>query len=661
MNPHDTHFRPDIEGLRAVAVMLVVASHARIPGLSGGFIGVDIFFVISGFLITQQLTRELHRSGTIDIGAFYGRRIRRLLPAFTVVLFVVLLALRVLFSPLEQPELYSTALSASLYFSNVHFAQTATQYLAESSLHDPLLHTWSLGVEEQFYMAWPLFLLMAAAFSKPRPHDSALRWLLGAVIAGSLALNLYLTPIRQPDAFFLPFTRAWEFGLGAAIAIMAASSPPWSSLLPRYPSRAASRTAILFALALILVPALMLSETSLFPGMAALAPALGAALLILLLPHAWQDDPALRLLRTPFMQWTGRRSYSWYLWHWPLLVIGRLFIPTPSLWTDVALAALALGIAAGSYRFVENPLRSAPLLQPTLASLLFAALLGFGGGTIALAAGSSAIEISTGDRFSHLAAARTDLPPIYANGCEPPFYDTRLIECASGPDDAPHTAVLIGDSHAGQWFSALEAALPPPQWRVILMTKSSCPLLALDMFNPRIGRTFDECRQWQDKALARLRTLRPDVVIASSYEHYELSPTEWRTGMEGLMLPIADSTRHLFILRDTPSPGQNPLFCLSRREWNTWVTLPSCSFEPDASLSTMVLNTARDVARERDNITMLDLTRAICPTSPCSFEEGGVLKFRDGHHLTDSFARTLSGNFRSAFRPWSQGPEPAPL
>jgi peptidoglycan/LPS O-acetylase OafA/YrhL len=611
-----------------------------VPWLAGGFVGVDVFFVISGFLITRQLLREAGASGRVDVAAFYARRIRRLLPAFTVMLAVVLLALRLLYSPLEQPDLFSSALAASLYFSNIHYAGEATRYLGDSSSNDPLLHTWSLAVEEQFYLAWPWLLLAAGLLARRFPRGAVVAATVAAVSAASLALNLWLTPTRQPDAFFLPFTRAWEFGLGALVAL----AP--TARLAALPGRLRAWLPPL-SLALVLLPVVLLSGASLFPGANAIPPVLGTALLILLLPAAGPRHPVHRGFASAPLQWLGRHSYSWYLWHWPVLVIGRLLIPSPGVGANLLLVMLALLPAALSLRLVEQPLRTGPLLRPKAVAFALASLLGLGGAGVALVAGNAAIETASGDRFAHLLRARSDLPPLYLKGCEPGFYDAALVECASGPASAPRTAVLIGDSHAGQWISALELALPAPEWRVVMMTKSSCPLLDLDIFTPRIGRVFHECRQWRDQALARIRELRPDLVVASSYEHYDFSAAEWRAGTRGVMLPLAEAGARLVILRDTPAPGFSPPLCLSRREWSR-VPLPACTFDPAHTPSPGALTALREVAAARADIDFVDLTPAICPGSPCTLAQDGTLKFRDEHHLSDRFVRVLAPTLRAA-------------
>src|SRR3990170_288419 len=215
-------FRPDLEGLRAVAILLVLLYHAHVPGFGGGFVGVDVFFVISGFLITGILVRDLDATGTISLGAFYARRARRLLPAAAVALVVTLLASAVLLAPVEIADVARDGLAAGLYVSNIGFALQATDYLQAGQAPSPLLHFWSLSVEEQFYLLWPALLLLAAR-SVGRSHR-VLATIMASVTVASLVASVVLTQVAAPWAFFAPVTRAWELGLGALVAVMAAGT-----------------------------------------------------------------------------------------------------------------------------------------------------------------------------------------------------------------------------------------------------------------------------------------------------------------------------------------------------------------------------------------------------------------------------------------------------
>lgn len=302
----DGGIRAEIEGLRAVAVLLVVACHAGLPGFSGGYVGVDVFFVISGYLITHLLCREQQRTGTLDLAAFYGRRIRRLLPAFALLMIAVLAGIHLLASPLEQPALLRSALAAALYISNLHFAWQATDYWGPAAKQDPLLHTWSLGVEEQFYLLWPLLLALLLM--------SAGRWrrlLVPAGIAASFGLALYWMALAPAKAFFFPLARVWEFGAGALLALFPGALQALSGRIGLRRRRALAEGA---GLLLILSAAVGYDGDTRFPGLAALPPVLGTALVIAAGAPGLAGGGRSLLAWRP-LQWLGGQSYGWYLWH----------------------------------------------------------------------------------------------------------------------------------------------------------------------------------------------------------------------------------------------------------------------------------------------------------------------------------------------------------
>ncbi|MDT7537108.1 MAG: hypothetical protein QOI82_693 [Actinomycetota bacterium] len=369
----------------------VVLFHSHVGFVSGGFTGVDVFFVISGFLITGLLLHERLRSGRISIAGFYARRCRRILPAATLVLIVTTLASYHWLGFIRGATVAEDVRAAALFFANQHFASVGVDYLGSQSAPSPVQHYWSLSVEEQFYLAWPLLLVGAASVLPRIPLRVRLAVLAGLITVASLAWSIHQTATNGTVAFFSPFTRAFELSVGALIAI---SSP----VLARLP--AAARTWMSWAgIATIAVGACLLTNTTPFPGWAATVPVSGAALV--LAAGCDRGQGATRVLgRAPF-QWVGKLSYGWYLWHWPVLIIveqqrgAALSAPQALL-----LSAGALGLALVSYYVVEQPVRTGRILSGRTPALVMGVLL------IAVSVLVATLEIRTHPHVQKLPASR---------------------------------------------------------------------------------------------------------------------------------------------------------------------------------------------------------------------------------------------------------------
>ena len=344
-------FRSDIEGMRAIAILLIVAYHAGLPGFTGGFIGVDIFFVISGFLITRNLLEESSTKNSIVLSRFWARRVRRLVPGLALMVIATLIASSLIVAPFDMLEISKEGASASLYVSNIVFGFKAQNYFASNINKSPFLHTWSLGVEEQFYLVWP-FVLYAALLLSRRTGIFVRRLAVpffAVILAISFAVNVVLTDRGSSWAFFSLPTRAWEFALGGLIAAMAVRKLParWSLLLG------------VTGLAAIAYADLAFNDATPYPGPNAVWPVAGVGLLIL---AGQMVDPSratviMRTLGTRPMRWVGRLSYSWYLWHWPFIILAVLAIGNDSVTVRTGAALVSLGVAYIAYRLVENRLR----------------------------------------------------------------------------------------------------------------------------------------------------------------------------------------------------------------------------------------------------------------------------------------------------------------
>jgi len=368
--PGDRKFRPDIEGLRAVAILLVVLFHAGVPRLTGGFIGVDVFFVVSGFVITGLLLREHASSGGTRLLAFYGRRSRRILPAATVVIVVTVFASYHWLGFITGNETARVGRTASLFYANFHFIATGTNYLASQAPPSALQNFWSLSVEEQFYVLYPTVFIVACVAWKRIDIRQKLTGLLIASIVASFAWSIHQTSVNSVAAFFSPFTRAWELALGAFVAVVSAKC----AQLPRPVAMAMTWIGI----GGILVAAFTFTTATPYPGSAAALPVVATALVIAGGAARPRFGGELLLGLRPF-QWMGKLSYSFYLWHWPILIIAGQFAIQPlSVKDNLLWLLVALALSIVSYFLIENPIRHWNLLarSPSRSVILGLLLVG---------------------------------------------------------------------------------------------------------------------------------------------------------------------------------------------------------------------------------------------------------------------------------------------
>ncbi|WP_425004443.1 acyltransferase family protein [Mycolicibacterium sp. S3B2] len=353
--PAAGQFRPDIEGMRAIAVGLVIAYHAFGQPFTAGFVGVDVFFVISGFLITSLLLKEGHRFGRIDLLGFYARRVRRILPASTLVVVITLFATYHWLGFIAGNTVARDAQWTAVFSANLHFGWVRTDYFGAQSAPSPLQHMWSLGVEEQFYLIWPAIFLAVVLMTWRGRARTTLAVVLVLGIVTSFTWSVVQTSVNQTWAYFSPLTRAWELAVGALVAVLV-------PVLARLGSAWVLQVLATTGLAGIVLAAVLLTSDTRYPGAAAALPVIGSAVLIAAGCGARRTLVG-RALSTRPMQWIGARSFSMYLWHWPLLVIPAQCIGRHlSVVEGAALVAGAIAASAGTYRFVENPCRRARLL-----------------------------------------------------------------------------------------------------------------------------------------------------------------------------------------------------------------------------------------------------------------------------------------------------------
>jgi peptidoglycan/LPS O-acetylase OafA/YrhL len=679
-------FRGDVEGLRGVAVLAVVLYHAGLAGTGGGFVGVDVFFVISGFLISGLLWAEIERTGRVSFGAFYGRRARRLLPAAVLVLVVTVIVSAAVLSPLQARDVIKDAEAAALYVANYRFAALRTDYLAAAA-PSPIQHYWSLAVEEQFYLVWPLLMLLGASVLPRRlgwPKRPTAGAVLGVVAIGSFLLSLRLTHDSEPWAFFSLPTRAWELTAGAAVAM----AVPWLTRIPRL----AAALIGWVGFGAIVWSVVRFSASTAFPGTAALVPVGGAALMLAAGCAAPARGASL-LLRARPLQRAGRISYSWYLWHWPALILVPAMVGhSLNTLENLALVGLSALLATATVAFVEDPVRFARSLTTnagwslglggslSIAALVSILLIGISlprlQGAKPVAAlkplSSTPTASATGSLTQRLAVADaplvaaveqgaatravpSNLEPSLGNahgdkalpfldGCNATYSVTTVSRCEYGDTQAATSIVLFGDSHATQWFPALDAIANLHHWRLIVLAKTTCPPLEISVWSPVLGRAYSECDQFRRAALARIRAERPALVVIgvarhySSDYHFQVYGPQWIQGFATIVREIRAMGTRVVVLGPTPKPNLTDVpSCLSAHLSDA----TACTTPRAVAVNAAGFVTERAAVLAAGG-SYVDVTPWVCTSATCAVIVGNLLVYRDDNHLTTSYVSWLT-------------------
>ena len=647
-------FRPDLQGLRALAIALVVLAHAGMPGVAGGFIGVDIFFVLSGYLITGLLLRERIATGGVRFLDFIARRLKRLLPALLAMLIIAMPAAYLLLSDYEFTEQTTSVAYAASWTSNLFFAFTTFDYFAELHRRDLFLHTWSLGVEEQFYLLWPL-LTVAVYTVAVRRGESGRRWRLlvavGSLFLGSLLLSLLWSPTQTMWAYYLTPARVWQFCLGAMVFIGLELDRPANGESTFAGSERLLRLLALLGFVAIVGSAVLLHPGLVYPGYWALLPSCGAAAIIGAGCTGVRSGVVQRVLAHRALVWLGDRSYSLYLWHWPLLMLGFAWGLAGNPSATIALVLLAVFIAMASYRWIELPFWKGRFGRiDALRGIAYAGVsILFVGVTMAQLRVSAVDVHSLAAAFAN--AAREDMPALYSMGCDDWIFSAEVNPCVIGDPEAPRTAVLLGDSVGVHWYSLFPATFRSPGWRVVVLTKSSCAWVDEDYnyFGPE-GR-YQVCTDWREAVLGYLQSIRPDVVFVGSAPTYAFSDQQWVQGSRRLLERIAASAVDVVLIAGTPKLSFNGPGCLRRRYAATDGAVSSaddvCSESLDGKPAQRVLPLLARATEGLDNVGLLNLNDLVCPDGLCSARRpGGVVVFRDERHLTDTFVRAQEVAFR---------------
>ena len=632
------YFRPDIEGLRGVAVLIVVGCHCGISWCAGGFVGVDVFFVLSGYLITGLLAAEYRATSRIDLLRFYARRARRLLPVFVLVLVATTLFAAAVFAPQEIAFTARAARWAGLYVSNVFFDRTASNYFAPNMEGNPLLHTWSLGIEEQFYLVWPLLILAAA-----RGPNSARRsiWILSAVTVLSFTCCVCATRLAPTVAFYELPSRSWEFAAGGLLAFL-----PRSKSLGGRPLETVCGV---LGIALILGTSVLIKGGADFPGWIALFPAVGALATLFAGARAPRYGVSLVLGGAP-LQFLGSRSYAWYLWHWPFIVFAEALSPGITVGGKVLAAIASLLAATFTLSFVERPIRENHRLgaRPLLS-------LGLAAGATLLTVGASWALMLYGQRvgidstFRSFIAAQTDIADLSIKACVSQGHSVEVKVCNFGASSAQRAVVLFGDSHALQWFNAFRTAANMEAWRVITVMKFGCA--ASDINPHRLPDAKDECKEWRRQAIAKIIAIRPAAVVMASYTgstirgfrtEVPMPAEELRLGTRRTLEKLSGAGIPTVVLRDTPLPPSDIITCIGRNLVKKPHGAALCDFDASGAQDEAAFSAEQLAADGLPNTYYLDLSDLICRRGSCTAVQNGILVYYDDNHLTGAFAESVA-------------------
>lgn len=608
----------EIQGLRALAALLVVLYHADF--VPGGFIGVDIFYVISGYLITGLILRQIQESGSLNLKNFYQRRIKRLLPASVLVLIITAALSYLILPPIGRAELGRNVLAVGLLVSNYAFAFWETDYQNLGANPPALVHYWSLAVEEQFYLIWPIFILLISRLGLRK-----IKWAIFSVFVTSLLFSIWQTQSSSILAFYSLHTRAWELAAGALILFI-----PKSFSLKFIKNQ---QLPFLAGLGLITYASIFFSSQTPFPGAAALVPVIGTFLLINSIGN-WPKS-AGDLSNHKITQWLGAISYSLYLWHWPVLLLPSNYLDRPlSAIEKIACVIVTIILAHLTYKYVEQPIRYANLDTKTVYKMLASTF-------IAITLISVLIISTNTTKFYIKEVNKTfDLveiaakPKIYSDGCHVGYGKVISTNCTYGDLSSSKTIVLFGDSHAAQWFEPLNAISTRDGYKFISLTKSACPAFKL----PRVNKGSykkEECTSWQENSIKRIKELSPKFVIISAFSHYDLSDKNYQkdniyvSGQKDLYNKLKGDGINLIYLSDTPKPTKD---------------IPKC-------LSNGPLKSCNDIHRSSNKVyegfLTIDPYTWFCKGS-CKAINNNYVVYRDDSHISNDAALAVTNNLRDS-------------
>ena len=602
-----------IQGLRALAALLVTIFHAKL--LPGGFIGVDIFYVISGYLITGLILREIESTGKLDLPTFYQRRIKRLLPTSVFVLFVTAIVGFFVLPVITRDALGRDLFAAATYISNYLFAWWENDYQNLDATPSPFIHYWSLAVEEQFYVIWPIFLLFLSRYGKRAIFRG-----IAITTFLSLLLSIYQTQTSPIWAFYSLPTRAWELGFGALLLFVPETF--WKNRFIPW-----------FGVIGILVASFRFDEKTAFPGINALLPVVSTAVLIGSIsnwPRAFND-----LSNNRISQWLGAISYPLYLWHWPALVL-----PSSALGRELRIRerilciVLTIVLAHFTSKYIEQPIRHKNVSGRKIYQFFVGTtVISLVAGLLIASTSSSMIKVK-GTDYSFNLVDVMQKPAVYGDNCHSNYGENESGECTYGALNSSTTIVLYGDSHAAQWFPALLELANERNFKLVSLTKSACPSVDVPRADQGAYKNID-CETWRDKSVARIKQIRPAAVILSSFQHFTPPrgyPDEnkwWTDGQKRLLTSLRGSSDHLIYISDTPRPKRDIPNCLASRD------VKSCDTTEPTPVKVI------------KGFETIDPAPWLC-SKYCPAIQDGYVVYRDASHISVAAALALRPRLESA-------------
>jgi peptidoglycan/LPS O-acetylase OafA/YrhL len=667
-------FRPDIQGLRAIAVTMVVIYHLYPSFLPGGFVGVDVFFVISGFLITGHLWRGYQRSGRVRLLDFWGRRAKRLIPAAALVLAVTWAVARFVLPASQLSDTAEQVRASALYYQNWLLAHNAVDYLTSSAAATPVQHFWSLSVEEQFYLVWPLLFVVATLAARRHRPWRVIVGLMVVLVAASLAYSVYDTRVNPSAAYFVTPARMWELGMGGLLAMLldrpdAVRQPGRYGRLDRleWLDRLECRGWLGWAgLSVVLTSPFALRGTTAFPGALALLPGAGAVMVI----GGGPDQGPARLISTRPFVFLGGISYSLYLWHWPVIDLWTAYWgKAPGILSGAVIIAVSVALAWLTKVFVEDPVRLSPKLSGhgwrSLSTVLAAALpvtlvmvyiagmpVQFNGklgpGYPGAAALVRTLRVQAEPVQPPPDDAHAGVPEYWRQGCLPNQDVVAPKECVYGDTTNPTlTVALVGDSIAGNWFPALLEIAQRYHWELITDMHGLCTFTATWLAEPGTKGPYTACHEWGVTVLHDLLTsIHPDVVITSdlpdlgSLAHKQAGPQAYAdisAGMASYWTQLEDNGISVVPIEETPIMSFNPPDCVAKYGASS----SECE-EPMAKATESDPPTVRATQLMHGKVKLIDMNKFVCDPTECPSVVGNILIYFDEHHMTSSYSKTMT-------------------